>query len=232
MDGGVVSGMVPYVSRIDLSRYDRSPLLTADELQTARRWVAAEGVVITRNQLPRLYAPLADVLLHDGADRMNRLRAIRYVLTEVGRSGQAYWGWDERRWLDLIDQRQALSKVSMMPQLTALAYMLCGVKGFYELKRNITLAPTARLVFGCDQFDPECERVIASWSGSVSSVPPFGRSCPPSSRRWHWRVETPGWSASTMRCWNVLAASTTSNGSANGLSCWPMASQRLASPQT
>jgi len=162
MDGGVASGMVPYVSRIDLSRYDRSPLLTADELQIARRWVAVEGVVITRNQLPRLYAPLADVLLHDGADRMNRLRAIRYVLTEVGRSGQAYWGWDERRWLDLIDQRQALSKVSMMPQLTALAYMLCGVKGFYELKRNITLAPAARLVFGCDQFDPECERVIAA----------------------------------------------------------------------
>jgi len=162
VDAVAGTGIVPYVSRIDLSRYNRSPSLTADELRIARRWVEAEDVVITRNQLPRLYAPLADVLLHDGVDRVNRLRSVRCVLTEVGRSGQAYWGWSERSWLDLIDQRPALPKVSMMPQMTALAYLLGGVKGFYELKRNITLAPAARLIFGSEVFNLECERVIAA----------------------------------------------------------------------
>lgn len=154
------SGLQPYVSRIDLSRYDRAPSLTVDELRIAQRW--AEGAVITRRQLPRLYAPLADVLLHDGADRVNRLRSVKLVLTEVGRSGQAYWAWDERRWLDLIDQRPASPTLSMMPQMTALAYLLGGVRGFYGLKRNITLAPAARLVFGADLFDRECGRVVTA----------------------------------------------------------------------
>lgn len=154
------NGILPYVNRINLSYYDRSPSLTADELRIAGRW--AEGMVITRKQVPRLYAPLADVLLHDGADRTNRLRSIKLVLTEVGRSGHAYWGWGERCWLELIDHKPTPHKVSMMPQLTALAYLLCGVRGFYNLKRNITLAPAARLIFGADMFDAECERVITA----------------------------------------------------------------------
>ena len=160
MDTAAGTATAPYISRIDLSRYDRAPALADDEVQIARLW--AERPVITSRQLPRLYVPLADVLLHDGRDRANRLRSIKLVLTEVGRSGQAYWGWSEQRWLDLIDQRPVEPQVSMMPQLSALAYLLCGVKRFYDLKRNITLAPAARLVFGSELFDPEAERLMAA----------------------------------------------------------------------
>jgi len=58
---------------------------------------------------------LADILLHDGRDRTNRLRSVKYGLTEVGRVGQAYWGWNEQHWLYLIDQRPALRQLSMTP---------------------------------------------------------------------------------------------------------------------
>ncbi len=160
MDDATGTVSAPYSSRIDLSRYDRAPTLTDDELRITRRW--AEGAVITSRQLPRLYVPIADVLLHDGRDRMNRLRSVKFVLTEVGRSGQAYWGWSEQRWLDLIDQAQVLPNTAMMPQLTAVAYLLCGVRRFYDLKRNITLAATARLVFGPEVFNPEAERLMAA----------------------------------------------------------------------
>lgn len=160
MDGTAGSPTAPHASRLDLSRYDRTPTLTGDELRTAQRW--AEGAVITGRQQPRLYAPIADVLLHDGRDRANRLRSVKLVLTEVGRSGQAYWAWDEQRWLDLIDRTPVRPTASMMHQLMAVAYLLCGVRRFYDLKRNIALAATARLVFGPEVFNPEAERLMAA----------------------------------------------------------------------
>lgn len=90
MDAATGTASTSYASRIDLSRYDRTPTLTDDESRIARRW--AKGAVITHRQLPRLYVPIADVLLHDGCDRRNRLRSVKVVLMAVGRSGQAYWG--------------------------------------------------------------------------------------------------------------------------------------------
>lgn len=93
---------------------------------------------------------------------MNRLRSVKLVLMEVGRSGQGYWGWGEQHWLDLVDRTQVLPNTAMMPQLTAVAYLLCGVRRFYGLKRNITLAATARLVFGLEVFNLEAERLMAS----------------------------------------------------------------------
>lgn len=160
MDTSTGTSSPSYASRIDLSRYDRTPTLTNDELQIAQRW--AEAVVITSRQSPRLYVPLADVLLHDGLDRTNRLRSVKLVLTEVGRSGQAYWGWGEQQWLELIDRKPVRPTASMMPQLTALAYCLGGFKRFYDLSRNIALAATARLVFGSEVFNPEAERLMAA----------------------------------------------------------------------
>lgn len=126
------------------------------------RLAAPERQFITRSQLPRLYAPLADALLHDGVDRNNRLRSVKYVLVEVGRLGEAYWGWSEQRWLDLIDRRPVPSQASMMSHLATLAYLLCGVKRFYDLKRNTYLAATARLVFGSEVFNRECDRLMTA----------------------------------------------------------------------
>lgn len=82
MDSAVGIASASYASRIDLSRYDRTAALTRDELRVVRRWT--DGAVITSRQLPRLYAPIADILLHDDLDRTNRLRSVKLVLTEVG----------------------------------------------------------------------------------------------------------------------------------------------------
>lgn len=160
MPAGNGPALAPYVARIDPSRYDRAPDLAPDELRAARGWVA-EGMPIRRWHLPRLYDPLAEALLADGGDRLNRLHAIRRVLLEVGRSGQAYWAWDEQRWIELIERREGCRLFAATPQLMAAAYVLCGFRRFFDLKCNIKLFATARLVFGADAFDRECDRLVA-----------------------------------------------------------------------
>ncbi len=158
----LTAARAPYVSRINLSCYDRSPTVTAAERIITKRWAGPGTVVITKRQLPRLYAPLADVLLHDGLDRNNRLRSVKFVLSEVGRLGQAYWGWSEQRWIDIIECGPSWPGPTMTPQLSAIAYLLCGVTRFYDLKRNVSLAVTTRLVFGAKIFDPEADRLMAA----------------------------------------------------------------------
>ena len=157
-----VSDAVPYASRIDLSRYDRAPELTCDERRIASRWAAPERPVITKRQLPRLYAPLADVLSHHGIAQSERSTTIKIVLVEVGRSKRAYWGWSEQQWLALIN-----SQAKMTRTLLATAYLLSGFKRFYDVERNAHLLVTARLVFGRDVFDQECGRLMTAleWVG-------------------------------------------------------------------
>ena len=152
-----LSDSAPYTSRIDLSRYDRTPELTCDERRIASRWAAPERPVITKRQLPRLYAPLADVLSHHGIAQSERSTTIKIVLVEVGRSKRAYWGWSERQWLALIN-----SQAKMTRTLLATAYLLSGFKRFYDVERNAHLLVTARLVFGRDVFDRECDRLMTA----------------------------------------------------------------------
>lgn len=157
MDVAAGIASAPYVSRLDLSRYDRTPTLTDAERQISRRWLEIESVVITSTQLPRLYTPLADVLLYDGRERHNRLRTIKFLLIEVARSGQPYWAWSNQHWLDLVDAQD-----SMTGHLLATAYLLCNFKRFYDVQRRAHLATVGRLAFGREVFDPECERLMGA----------------------------------------------------------------------
>jgi integrase len=152
-----VSDAVPYASRIDLSRYDRAPELTCDERRIASRWAAPERPVITKRQLPRLYAPLADVLSHHGIAESERSTTIKIVFVEVGRSKQPYWGWSDDQWLALINRQSTRTGL-----LLATAYLLSGFKRFYDVERNAHLLVTARVVFGRDVFDRECGRLMTA----------------------------------------------------------------------
>jgi integrase len=152
-----LSDAVPYTSRIDLSRYDRAPELTCDERRIASRWAAPERPVITKRQLPRLYAPLADVLSHHGIAESERSTTIKIVFVEVGRSKQPYWGWSDDQWLALINRQSTRTGL-----LLATAYLLSGFKRFYDVERNAHLLVTARVVFGRDVFDRECGRLMTA----------------------------------------------------------------------
>jgi integrase len=147
----------PYHGRIDLAKYDRSAQLTPDERRLTGAWVKRGAPILGRRQLPRLYAPLADVLLHDGRDLVGRSASVRILLREVGQSGQAYWGWTDEHWLDLV-RRESLKASSLL----AVAYLLCGFKRFYEVECSVRLARAGQLVFGHDVFDRECERMLAA----------------------------------------------------------------------
>jgi integrase len=151
------SDLLPYASRIDLSRYDRTPELTPDERQIASRWAGHERPVITKRQLPRLYKPLVDVLLYLGIPRAERSGTIKIILIEVGRSKQCYWGWSDQQWLALIN-----SQSTRTGHLLAAAYLLTGFKRFYDLKRKAHLLVTARGVFRRDVFDGECGRLMTA----------------------------------------------------------------------
>ncbi|MGO9237210.1 MAG: tyrosine-type recombinase/integrase [Methylocella sp.] len=155
----IVAGtdLAPYTSRFDRSRYDRTPSLTDAERQVIERWVEHGNPVITSRQAPRLYEPLADALLYDGRERSNRLRTIKFLLMEVGRSGQPHWSWNEQHWLDLVNSQDL-----MTGQLLAAAYLLCDFKRFYDVQRNLHLSTTARLVFSPEVFNPECERLMGA----------------------------------------------------------------------
>jgi hypothetical protein len=156
---GVVTGtdLAPYAGRFDVSRYDRTPSLTDAERRVIERWVEHGNPVITSRQTPRLYGPLADALLHDGRERMNRLRTIKFLLMEVARSGQPHWSWSEQHWLDLVNGQNL-----MTGHLLATAHLLCDFKRFYDVQRNLRLSTTARLVFGPEVFNPECERLMGA----------------------------------------------------------------------
>jgi hypothetical protein len=117
--------LVPCTSRIDLSRYDRTPELTCDERRIASHWAAPERPVITKRQLPRLYAPLADVLLHENAERGEGSATIKIILIEVGRTQRAYWGWSEQEWLRLINSQPKMTRT-----LLATAYFAFWFQAF------------------------------------------------------------------------------------------------------
>jgi integrase len=151
-----------YRLRISPEDYDRSPILTPEERQVSRHWWT-DNIVITARQAPRLYKPIADVLLHDGNDRVNRLRAIKYLLRQVGRIGRPCWAWDDALWLEIINNSPVLmTTVGIVPQLTVIAYLLCNFRDLHKIRRNVATAAVARLIFGADIINSECDRVIAA----------------------------------------------------------------------
>jgi integrase len=149
--------LAPYAGRIDLSRYDRKPTLTVAEHRIIERWIKHGNPVITGRETPRLYSPLADVLLHDGRERCNRLKTIKFLLMEVARSQKPFWSWSGKHWLGIVNGQNL-----MTGHLLATAYLLCNFKRFYDVQRNVRPSSVARLVFGPEVFDPECERLMGA----------------------------------------------------------------------
>ncbi len=152
--------VMPLTRQLDLDRYDRAPDLTADENRMFETWAASPMFKLGEYRLPRLFRPLADVLSPDAFDPQGRLRTIRFILEEVGRRRQAYWGWGDQEWLDLLSSPAATSNKVTKPYLLAVAYVLGGFRRVHDLRFCFSFPLTARAVFGAELFDHECERLL------------------------------------------------------------------------
>ncbi|MEJ5118637.1 site-specific integrase [Gluconobacter cerinus] len=150
-----------YKFHINPEEYDRRVTLSDDELKLVRRW-KEEHLIITRRQAPRLRTPLTDVLYRSNLDRANSHRALKYLLLEVARQEAPYWGWSEDLWIEIINNSPVLKKTGIVPQIIAVAYLLCGFRSLYKIQRNVATAVVARLVFGAEIVDTECERLFSA----------------------------------------------------------------------
>lgn len=146
--------------RLDLGQYDRKLELTVEENRTFDTWAANPLFKLEEHRLPRLYRPLSDVLCPDDLDPQGRLRTIRFILHEVGRRRQAYWGWGDLDWLDLVRSPAATSNKVTKPYLLAVAYVLCGFRRMDDRRFCCSLPLIARAVFGAAFFDHECQRLL------------------------------------------------------------------------
>lgn len=165
------SAVIPRNQRLDFGQYDRSPELTDDENRTFETWAARPLFKLEQHRLPRLFRPIADVLSSDDFEPQGRLRTIRFVLEEVGRRRQAYWGWGDEEWLELLHSPAATSNKVTKPYLLAVAYTLSGFRRMYDLRFSFSLPLTARAVFGAALFDHECQRLLEGKRGDEAHLP-------------------------------------------------------------
>ena len=153
------AALVPYVPWIDPGRYDRSPDLTVAELQVLAAWNTRRGYRPLKERLARLYQPLADVLRRTPHNRHGCNRTLTFLFEEVRRTGTAYWAWNERHWLDLLNGPDAKGGELSRPYLLAVAYLLTGFSLVYRVEQQPSLPVAARIIFGRDQFEAEYDRL-------------------------------------------------------------------------
>jgi hypothetical protein len=153
----------PAPSLLDVSGYDRTPVLLPDE----REALASLGFQLRRcrnhdpglpgwNAIGGLLAPLdaARLALRDRPDnllhRRSGLDAVGHVLFRCAEEGTAYWGWSEEGWVRLIgEDRHAFTwpwpswvDATVRPYVAAYGYLLCGFGAFHRLGafNRLTLA--------------------------------------------------------------------------------------------
>jgi integrase len=164
---------------LELSRYDRSPLLSeAEALALAERVQRSDaGLACSAVHMPpvlgRLTQPLYDVLDLTGAFPQVRREVVHLLLREMHFRHQALWGWQSEDWVDLFNierpQRLAHRLSSYRHQVYVIGYLLCNFMDFAATGRNIMRYPIAVKVFGQTLIEAEIERVrtvLLAWGYS------------------------------------------------------------------
>jgi hypothetical protein len=157
----VAAGLIPYMPRISLDRYDRAPKLSPVEREVLGEWNSRRGYHPLKVSLARLYQPLSDVFSPVQRNRHGIKRTFTFVLEEVRRTGVPYWAWTDRHWLNLLNGPDASASSSRMarPYLLATAYLLTGFSRAHDIEQNPFLAVAARIIFGSEQFEGEYLRL-------------------------------------------------------------------------
>jgi hypothetical protein len=123
---------------VDLTLYDRSPLLTSPE--GAELKALAESRTLPKIPrfynhagLQRLFRPLRDVLDVTQADTQSRHGVLAVVTEEMLNRGNSYWSWGEDEWQEILGvggqafRKRYHTHNSARYHLMAVAYLLCGL---------------------------------------------------------------------------------------------------------
>ena len=171
---------------IDVSRYDRNPLLYAAEADTCNRLrhrprPGPRATYINQRiqqRLQRLVAPIHDCLTAIGATRLAHTAVISILVKEMVRRQKPYWAWSKEEWLDtlcpccrLFRQRQKRGE-GYRHDLIAVAYLLGQFSDLHALgvigKRLL-----AEKVFGRQRVSTAIEPIVTlikAWGGGRAHV--------------------------------------------------------------
>jgi hypothetical protein len=164
---------------LDLTRYDRSALLTDGEQEGLKRllaqWADQPRSGVPKDlvcQLVRLLQPLYDTLDALGILRRSCLRAIAALCRGMDEHRTVYWAWSEQEWADLLTDTiqsyprgYASSNANRQPcyQLLTLAYFIGPPTDFWlPFLKEVSPLAFARLLFGEDELETALSAVTSA----------------------------------------------------------------------
>lgn len=148
---------------LELSAYDRSAQLTAEERATLARLTRAKKFSRfwehhAQIALHRLLRPLDDALALTGASKIYRNGAIIIILREMHRLQRSFWAWSAQEWIGILQTSAELfaqrhnGQTSYRPYLLAVSYLLGNFTDFSSLGQFDSGWLAVR-VFGRDRVD-------------------------------------------------------------------------------
>jgi integrase len=152
-------------ARLDLSRYDRSPML--NELERARIAAIGEGESLHLRRddpLTRLMAPLKACLNLTQAQPCQYC-LLRHLVAEMEARQSAFWAWRELEWTSLYRRcKGAMTAANTLQHVMAMAALLCAVD-LPELRnqerRIIRRHSLTVKIFGQERVDRSIQMVQA-----------------------------------------------------------------------
>lgn len=138
---------------IRLEKYDRSAQLNDSERKFAsgelyERIKCSSARQADFGVVQRLIQPLDDVFDYIQFYGTKRTALLLFMLGEMGRRGNAFWGWSDPEWIEVINGRRYDAN-----RLIAVAYLLCGFQSLdaFEKRRQVFFR-LAQRVFGPQRF--------------------------------------------------------------------------------
>lgn len=163
---------------IDLTKYDRSPLLTNAEHEGLEhlqaQWADQQQSPVPKElrfQLERLLQPLDEILDTLGVQMRSGLLTIAALCQRMSLLGTAYWVWSEQEWTTLLREGfehyppgYASATANRQPcyQLLTIAYFLGPQTEFWlPFLKEASPLTLARLLFGEDELELALEQVTS-----------------------------------------------------------------------
>lgn len=155
---------------LDLTRYDRNPVLNPRELAALDRRAHfphrfGHWTPLFLDELDRLARPVTDALDVLKISGQVRSSVQRIFVHEMHRSRSSYWAWTSDQWHDIVGasyaahkEREAGARIYARNGLLSVAYLLCNYHEVHAFGKYDRVVLASR-VFGRDRVDVELERV-------------------------------------------------------------------------
>jgi len=160
---------------LDMSRYDRTPLLSQQEqravavfAQRPRDRAAVVAEACQQGTLARLLEPLRDALAVTNGEERFKVHSIYLFLRMCARDGRPFWAWERETWLHVLGTSMAEffrmhkpgNPTDLRQYLIAVAYLLDCFSDFQALG-GIEMASLAFKIFGRERVEATFTPVLA-----------------------------------------------------------------------